>query len=116
MIPRSSERTSATKRRGTRSALKSSSRVPKVSRLTSSSSTTERLLLCPRNRSSPLYPPTIRTQDHSVLVISLYEGSGDQFRAVPSAVQAIENNLSIANMDFEEFAGAVDSSGIFRGF
>jgi hypothetical protein len=28
----------------------------------------------------------------------------------------IENNLSIANMDFEEFAENVDDDGIFRGF
>jgi hypothetical protein len=28
----------------------------------------------------------------------------------------IENNLSLANMDFEEFAEAVDPDGVFRGF
>jgi hypothetical protein len=28
----------------------------------------------------------------------------------------VENNLSIANMDFEEFADAVGPDGIFRGF
>jgi hypothetical protein len=28
----------------------------------------------------------------------------------------VENNLSIANMGFEEFANAVDKDGIFRGF
>jgi hypothetical protein len=28
----------------------------------------------------------------------------------------IENNLSIANMDFEEFGNAVGKDGIFRGF
>jgi len=46
----------------------------------------------------------------------LYEGSGREFRAVPSQIQAIENNLSIANMDFEEFAESADESGVFRGF
>ncbi|MDH6214469.1 hypothetical protein M2283_001752 [Streptomyces pseudovenezuelae] len=29
---------------------------------------------------------------------------------------SIENNLSGANMDFEEFADAVDDDGVFRGF
>jgi hypothetical protein len=29
---------------------------------------------------------------------------------------AVENNLSLANMDYEEFAEAVDAQGIFRGF
>jgi hypothetical protein len=38
------------------------------------------------------------------------------FRAIPSTVQSIENNLSIANMDFEEFAESVDADGVFRGF
>ena len=27
-----------------------------------------------------------------------------------------ENNLSIANMDFREFAESVDPDGVFRGF
>ncbi len=54
--------------------------------------------------------------EHPLLIIDLYEGSGRDFRAVPSQVQGIENNLSIANMDFEEFASSVDKDGIFRGF
>jgi hypothetical protein len=41
---------------------------------------------------------------------------GRNFRAVPTATQAIENNLSISNMDFFEFAAAVDEDGVFRGF
>jgi hypothetical protein len=35
---------------------------------------------------------------------------------VPRQVQAIENNLSIANMDFFEFADSADADGVFRGF
>lgn len=54
--------------------------------------------------------------DYPLLVVDLYEGSGNEFRAIPSQLQGIENNLSIANMDFEEFAEAVDEDGIFRGF
>lgn len=38
------------------------------------------------------------------------------FRALPSQIQGIENNLSLANMDFEDYSGAVDSDGVFRGF
>ena len=38
------------------------------------------------------------------------------FRALPATIQSIENNLSLANMDFEDFAGAVDPRGVFRGF
>ena len=54
--------------------------------------------------------------DHPLLIVDLFEGSGREFRARPSQIQTIENNLSIANMDFQEFAEAVDQSGIFRGF
>jgi len=39
-----------------------------------------------------------------------------EFRAIPSQIQAIENNLSEANMGFEEFAEAVAKGGVFRGF
>jgi hypothetical protein len=32
------------------------------------------------------------------------------------AVQSVENNLSLANMDFFEFAESVGPDGVFRGF
>jgi hypothetical protein len=51
-----------------------------------------------------------------ILVVDLRREPGRSFRAIPSAIQAIENNLSIANMDFFEFANAVDEDEIFRGF
>ena len=54
--------------------------------------------------------------DSPLLIVDLFENSGREFRAIPSQIQGIENNLSIANMDFEEFAEAVDRDGIFRGF
>ena len=54
--------------------------------------------------------------EHPLLIVDLYERSGKEFRAVPSQIQGIENNLSIANMDFEEFADSVEQDGIFRGF
>jgi hypothetical protein len=54
--------------------------------------------------------------DHPLLIVDLYHRAGREFRAIPSQIQGIENNLSIANMDFEEFAAWVDESGIFRGF
>lgn len=57
---------------------------------------------------------TIKEKDHPVLVLDLEEG--DEFRAVPSEIAAIENNLSIGNMGFEEFAEGVGEDGIFRGF
>jgi hypothetical protein len=59
----------------------------------------------------------ISSPDHPLLVVDLHETNpSGPFRAVPGAVQSIENNLSIANMFFHEFASAVGADGIFRGF
>jgi hypothetical protein len=59
----------------------------------------------------------VSSPDHPLLVVDLHETSPSApFRAVPRAVQSIENNLSIANMDFREFASAVDRDGVFRDF
>ncbi|MBM7508569.1 hypothetical protein JOE61_002383 [Nocardioides salarius] len=41
---------------------------------------------------------------------------GQAFRCIASEVASIEANLSIANMDFPDFAGAVHDDGVFRGF
>ena len=54
--------------------------------------------------------------DHPILVVDLYDQPGRTFRVIPAEMWGVENNLSIANMDFEEFAQAVDEDGIFRGF
>ena len=53
---------------------------------------------------------------HPVLVVDLRKKPGRTFRVSPSKVQSVENNLSIANMDFHEFADSVGRDGIFRGF
>lgn len=58
----------------------------------------------------------IRHPEFPVLVIDLRGTVRRNFRAIPTSIQAIENNLSISNMDFSEFARAVDKDGIFRGF
>jgi hypothetical protein len=74
---------------------------------------------------------SIVNQDHRVLVVGFYPSDLESFgrpprvtpvkeiktfRALPSQIQVIENNLSIANMDFEEFANATDKNGVFMGF
>ncbi|MEU7753102.1 hypothetical protein [Micromonospora sp. NPDC049171] len=60
---------------------------------------------------------TVSLPEHPLLVVNLNEGDETgPFRALPRQVQAIENNLSIANMDFFEFARAADPDGVFRGF
>jgi hypothetical protein len=60
---------------------------------------------------------TISLPEHPLLVIDLQEEDAcEPFRSTPRQVQAIENNLSIANMDFDDFADAADGDGVFRGF
>jgi hypothetical protein len=59
---------------------------------------------------------TLHQPEHPVLVIDLFAEPGRTFRVVPSSMWSVENNLSIANMDFEEFAENVGPDGIFRGF
>jgi hypothetical protein len=58
----------------------------------------------------------IRDSEHPVLVIDLQEEPGRTFRVIPSEMWGVENNLSIANMDFQDFVDYVDLDGVFRGF
>ena len=48
------------------------------------------------------------------------QGRGPQYgatlRVVPSEMWSIQNNLTISNMDWEEFADNVDDDGVLRGF
>lgn len=59
---------------------------------------------------------TLSHPDRPVLVLDLSDEPGRTFRVIPAEMWGIENNLSIGNMDFAEFADAVDGDGIFRGF
>lgn len=59
---------------------------------------------------------TLTNAEHPVLVIDLDEERGRTFRVIPREAWSVENNLSLANMDFAEFADAVDEDGVFRGF
>jgi len=58
-------------------------------------------------------------RDQIVLFVDfneLGEQVGRTFRSIPSEVEPIVANLSLANMDFAEFADNTDPDGIFRGF
>ena len=57
-----------------------------------------------------------RSPEFPILVLDLRRQRGRTFRAIPSQIQAIENNLSISNMDFAEFADNAGADGVFRGF
>jgi hypothetical protein len=60
---------------------------------------------------------TLTSHDHPILVVDLVNaGSKSPFRCIAAELWAVENNLNIANMDWEDFADAADADGVFRGF
>ena len=59
---------------------------------------------------------TISDPEHPILCVGMKHNKGLKFRVIPSEMWGVENNLSIANMDFEDFSNSVDKDGVFRGF
>jgi hypothetical protein len=57
----------------------------------------------------------LASPEYPILVVDLLDDR-PPFRCIPSQLWGVENNLSIANMDWEDFADAVDDDGVFRGF
>lgn len=58
---------------------------------------------------------TIKHPEYPILCLGLKDNRGLQFRAIPSAIQGIENNLSMSNIDVESFVDFPTIDGIFRG-
>ena len=54
--------------------------------------------------------------EQPILVVDLYDEPGRTFRVIPRELWGVENNLSLANMDYSDFADNVDADGVFRGF
>lgn len=54
--------------------------------------------------------------ERPILVVDLHDELGRTFRVIPAEVYCVQNNLSVWNMGFCEFADNVDPDGIFRGF
>jgi len=59
---------------------------------------------------------TLTNSEHPVLIVDLYHDPGRTFRVIPSEMWSVENNLSLANMDWESFARDDDGDEVFRGF
>jgi hypothetical protein len=57
----------------------------------------------------------IEHPEHPILAVDLYREPGRTFRVIPTEVVGVEANLSVANLDFAEFADAVDEDGVLRG-
>jgi len=54
--------------------------------------------------------------EHPILVLDLADEPEPTFRVVPREVSSFDNNLSISNMDWSDFAESADADGVFRGF
>src|SRR5512141_2982102 len=52
---------------------------------------------------------TLTDREHLLLVVDLLDEPGRTFRVIPSEAWCVENNLSVANMGFEEFEDSVDT-------
>lgn len=59
---------------------------------------------------------TMVDPEHPLLAIDLYVEPGRTFRVPTRWYADVSTNLTIANMDFAEFADATDESGTYRGF
>jgi len=59
---------------------------------------------------------TLSHAEHPIICIDLFDNPGDSFRVIPSEMWSVDNNLSISNIDFNEFMNSTDIDGIHRGF
>lgn len=66
---------------------------------------------------------TLTSDEHPILAVWVLPRHADDdrpdqmpFRVVASELWSVENNINLANMDWEDFAGSVGEDGIFRGF
>jgi hypothetical protein len=57
---------------------------------------------------------TLGDSEHPILVVDT-EDSSLQFRVVPREAWAVENNLRLANMGFDDFEAALGEDGVYRG-
>jgi hypothetical protein len=54
--------------------------------------------------------------DHPIQVVDLSRELRPPFRCLARELWAVDNNLNLANMDWEDFADNVESDGVYRGF
>jgi hypothetical protein len=58
---------------------------------------------------------TMTDPERPLLVVDLAGEPGRTFRVPPRWFEDVSANLTIANLDFEEFADATDEDGTYRG-
>ena len=57
---------------------------------------------------------TMSDPEHTLLCID--PQTLNSLRVIPSLLWSIENNLSLANLDWRDFAENTDKDGVLRGF
>lgn len=55
-------------------------------------------------------------REHPIQVVDLSAEQRPPFRCAATVLWSVDNNLNLANMDWEEFASAVGEDGVHRGF
>ncbi|WP_041289742.1 DUF6924 domain-containing protein [Kribbella flavida] len=55
-------------------------------------------------------------EDHPIQAVDLSGASRAPFRCIARELWSVDNNLNLANMDWDEFADNTDADGVFRGF
>ncbi|SEO84762.1 DUF6924 domain-containing protein [Amycolatopsis saalfeldensis] len=51
-----------------------------------------------------------------LLVVRVSPRENGQLRVIPAQLWSVENNISLANMDWAEFTSAAGADGVYRGF
>jgi hypothetical protein len=59
---------------------------------------------------------TVTDPEMPLIAVDLYDEPGRSFRVAVSRISSVENNLSLVNMRFREFADHADPDGVFRAF
>jgi hypothetical protein len=59
---------------------------------------------------------TITDPEMPLIALDMHDEPGRWFRVIPSRMASVENNLSLSNMSFHEFADSTDPDNVFRGF
>lgn len=55
-------------------------------------------------------------KEHPIQVVDLSDEKRQPFRCAAAVLWSVDNNLNLANMDWEEFASTVGADGVHRGF
>ena len=54
--------------------------------------------------------------ENPILVIDYFDRPFRMLRVIPAETWSVENNLSIGNMDFDDFLASAGPDGVFRGY